>query len=106
MTLAASEIRAMLAADGIEALVLELLPAGPVRGKWRPPAGPPEPKELTNRDAGFIVHDAQLKRLGAVVRLGDGRYAAWSRRQKPGEFPTSGATEGAVRANEKDRPNE
>jgi hypothetical protein len=48
----------MLAADGIEALVLELLPAGSVWGKWRPPPGPPQPKELTNRDAGFIVHDA------------------------------------------------
>jgi hypothetical protein len=103
MTVAASEISAMLAPDAIEALVQELLPAGPAWGKAGPPTGPPQPKELTKRDAGFIVHDAQLKRLSAVVRLGEGRYAAWGRRQKLGEFSTSDAAEGAVRTNQKDR---
>ena len=49
---------------------------------------------LTDRDTRFVYH--RDKRAGAVVRLADGRFAAWSLKEKLGEFAAADEAASAV----------
>lgn len=56
---------------------------------------------LTARDRGEVIKVGSLK-IGAVIRIGSGRYAAWSTAGKLGEFATPGEAANRVfRAAEK-----
>jgi hypothetical protein len=60
-------------------------------------------ERLTAIEAGYAVF-ARKQKIGAVVSLASGQYAAWSRDGKIGEFATPGQAESAVRAARKPRP--
>jgi hypothetical protein len=45
-----------------------------------------ERETLTCNDASRHVHDSKNKRIGAIVRLANGRYMAWTLRRKLDEY--------------------
>ena len=57
---------------------------------------------LTAHEAGYRVY-AKNRRIGAVIGLASGQFAAWSPHGKIGEFATPGQAEAAVRAAPKPR---
>jgi hypothetical protein len=58
---------------------------------------------LTAIEAGYLVFDARKRKIGAVIGLTSGQYAAWNRDEKIGEFATLGQAESAVRAADRAR---
>jgi hypothetical protein len=54
-------------------------------------------ESLTANEAGYSVLDARKRKIGAVISLASGQFAAWSRSGKIGEFATPGQAESVVR---------
>ena len=52
---------------------------------------------MTLSGSSFPVLDARGVVLGAVVRNSNGRFVAWTRKKRAGEFETMGEAERAVR---------
>jgi hypothetical protein len=65
------------------------------RPKPAPPIGP-RLERLTTIEAGYPVF-ARKHKIGAVIGLASGQFAAWNRHGKIGEFATPGQAESAVR---------
>jgi hypothetical protein len=79
----------------------------PAKPKLKKAPKPPPPirlqfESLTALDTGYVVF-AKKCRIGAVIGLADGQYAAWNRGGKIGEFATLGEAESAVRAADRAR---
>ena len=76
--------------------------AAPAKPKSKNAPKPSSPiglrfESLTAIESGYQVF-ARNRRIGAVIGLADGQYAAWNRGGKIGEFATLGQAESAVRA--------
>jgi hypothetical protein len=57
-----------------------------------------DPHGLTMRDRGMVIYGPGKKRLGCVIGLANGLWAAWNMHKKLGEYPTAIAAEHAVRS--------
>ena len=76
--------------------------AAPVKPKLKKAPKPSPPtglqfESLTANEANYSVLDARKRKIGAVISLASGQFAAWSRSGKIGEFATPGQAESAVR---------
>jgi hypothetical protein len=76
--------------------------AAPTKPKLKKAQKPPPPiglrfERLTAIEDGYPVF-ARKRKIGAVVGLSTGQFAAWNRDGKIGEFATLGQAESAVRA--------
>ena len=65
----------------------------------------PDITPLTAHESGYQIY-AKNRRIGAVIGLASGQFAAWSRHGKIGEFATPGEAEAAVRTAPKRRKSE
>jgi hypothetical protein len=54
-------------------------------------------QDLTCQDAGFVVRHGKKRKIGGIVGLADGRFAAWSMREKIGDYDSPGDAVKAVR---------
>ena len=77
--------------------------AAPAKPRLNKASKPPPPvglrfESLTAVDAGYLVFGKRKHRIGNVIGLASGEYAAWSRGGKIGEFATLSQAEAAVRA--------
>jgi hypothetical protein len=81
--------------------------AAPAKPKLKKAPKPPpielQFKSLTAFEAGYLVFNARKRRIGAVIGLASGQFAAWDRDGKIGEFATLGQAESAVRAADRGR---
>jgi hypothetical protein len=84
--------------EGAEAAI-RAAPAKPKLKRAPKPASPIESRfeRLTTIEAGYPVF-ARKHKIGAVIGLASGQFAAWNRDGKIGEFATSGQADNAVRA--------
>ena len=58
---------------------------------------------MTACETGYVVLDARQRKIGAVIGLASGQFAAWNRDGKIGEFATPGQADSAVRAADRAR---
>jgi hypothetical protein len=81
--------------------------AAPAKPKLERAPKPAQPigsrlERLTTIEAGYTVF-ARKHKIGAVIGLASGQFAAWSRHGKIGEFATPGQADNAVRAADRAR---
>jgi hypothetical protein len=77
--------------------------AAPAKPKLKRAPKPPPPvglrfEGMTACETGYVVLDATQRKIGAVIGLAGGQFAAWNRDGKIGEFATPGQADNAVRA--------
>jgi hypothetical protein len=63
-----------------------------------------DPSGLTMRDRGMVIYGKGKKKLGCIVHLPSGLWAAWDLHRKLGEYPSAGEAETAVRSPPKGPP--
>jgi hypothetical protein len=77
--------------------------AAPAKPNLKKAPKPPPPvglrfEAMTACETGYVVLDARQRKIGAVIGLAGGQFAAWNRDGKIGEFATPGQADNAVRA--------